>query len=216
MAAVFFDMDGVLIDSEPLWHRAEIQAFRSVGLELTPELCAQTKGVRIDEVVDHWFHRSPWRGKDPKALTEEIVANLIDLVGTEGVAMRGVGTAVEHAARRFEHLALVSSSPRPIIDAVLTRLSLAGSFPHRFSGDDVALGKPHPEIYLRAAQHFAVRATECWVIEDSVSGCIAAKAARMNCIAVPEEHDPRFAIADVVLSSLDELDEARWAALTSI
>lgn len=200
MRAAIFDMDGLLIDSEPLWRLSEIEVFGTVGLELTDEQCKETTGLRIDEVVAVRHAQQPWSEPSCEVITARIVDRLIELVRERGEPLPGAREAIARCQEQGLALALASSSPRRIIDATLERLEL--SFPVIASAEDDRYGKPHPAVFLRTAELLGVPPTECLVFEDSVNGVIAAKAARMTVIAVPEHPDPRFAIADRVLDSL--------------
>jgi len=205
---VVFDMDGLLIDSEPLWVRAEREIFAEVGLSLTDEDCARTKGLRVDDVVRYWHQRRPWAGTSEAEVEGRLVARVAALVASEGAPLPGVASALEAARGGGRRLALASSSPMAIIDAALGRLGIASAFEVVASAEGEPLGKPHPAIFLTAAARRGVGATECCVVEDSLTGVIAGKAARMTTIAVPFDHprhDPRFVIADAVVASLGEV-----------
>lgn len=201
--AVIFDMDGLLVDSEPLWVRAEIEVFGEVGLVLCEEDCAKTKGLRTDDVVGYWHARRPWQGASPGDVERRLVARVAELVRAEGRPLRGVARAVAAAREVTSSIALASSSPTPIIDAVLERLELASTFAVVQSAETEPYGKPHPGIFLTTARELGVAPTECVVLEDSLFGVVAAKAARARCIAVPEAPAPGFAVADVTLASLE-------------
>jgi HAD superfamily hydrolase (TIGR01509 family) len=214
--AVIFDMDGLLVDSEPLWVRAEIEVFGEVGLVLGEEDCAHTKGLRVDDVIAYWHQRHPWDRRTPKEVESRLVARVAELVRTEGRALPGVAHAIAVARAGGRRLALASSSPLLIIDATLERLGLVETFDVVRSAQSEALGKPHPAVFLATAEALAVPAVECLVLEDSLTGVIAAKAARMPCIAIPFDHpnhDARFAIADAVLGSLSEVTAPLIASL---
>lgn len=200
MRAAIFDMDGLLIDSEPLWREAEIDVFRTVGLELTDAECMETTGLRIDEVVAFRHAQHPWAEPGLGVVASRIVGALVALVRERGEALPGAREVIARCRDEGLATALASSSPRRVIDATLERLGL--SFPVIVSAEDDRYGKPHPAVFLRTAELLGVPPTECLVFEDSVNGVIAAKAARMTVIAVPERPDPRFAIADRVLGSL--------------
>ncbi len=211
LRAVVFDMDGLLVDSEPLWVRAEMEIFGEVGLILGAEDCAKTKGLRIDDVIAFWHARHPWDGRSLAEVETRLVRRVAELVGTEGRALPGVANAIEVARESGRKLALASSSPSLIIRAALERLGIAAAFSVVQSAETEPLGKPHPGIFLRAAERLDVNAVECLVLEDSITGVIAAKSARMACIAVPFDHpnqEPRFVLADLVIGSLAELTPA--------
>lgn len=206
--AVIFDMDGLLVDSEPLWVRAEIAVFGGVGVTLTEEDCARTKGLRSDDVVAFWHARSPWDSPALHEVQTKLCASVADLVRAEGKALPGVAHAIALARENGRKIALASSSPAIVIRATLERLGLVDAFEVVQSAETEKLGKPHPGIFLTTAERLGVAPTECLVLEDSLTGVIAAKAARTTCIAVPcdfPEHDPRFVVADAILGSLADL-----------
>lgn len=209
--AIIFDMDGLLIDSEPLWVRAEIEIFATVGVRLTHEDCAKTKGLRVDDVVSHWHSRGGFAGASPADVEGRLIARVVELVRAEGTALPGIADALD-AARSVPRrpVALASSSPMVIIEAALERLGLRGAFDAVISAEREPFGKPHPAVFLRTAEQLGAPAVRCVVLEDSMTGVIAAKAARMACVAVPPEPgaDPRFAVADAVLRSLAEVTPA--------
>ena len=207
--AVIFDMDGLLVDSEPLWVRAEIEIFGEVGVVLTEADCAQTKGLRTDDVIAYWHTRRPWTGPSLRADVEaRLIGRVAALVREEGRALPGVASAIAVARDGGRRVALASSSPLVIIHATLERLGLEGAFDVVQSAQSLPLGKPHPGIFLRTAELLAVPAVDCVVLEDSLTGVIAAKAARMSCVAVPfdhPDHDARFVIADAIVRSLEDV-----------
>ena len=206
--AVIFDMDGLLVDSEPLWARAEIEIFGEVGVVLGEDDCALVKGLRTDDVVAYWYTRRPWTGPPPADVEARLIGRVASLVRDEGRALPGVANAIAIAREGGRRVALASSSPLVIIHATLERLGLEGAFDVVQSAQSLPLGKPHPGIFLRTAELLAVPAVDCVVLEDSLTGVIAAKAARMGCIAVPfdhPEHDARFVIADAVVASLEDV-----------
>ncbi|MBZ0115363.1 MAG: hexitol phosphatase HxpB [Sandaracinaceae bacterium] len=206
LRAAIFDLDGLLIDSEPLWRRAEVELFATVGLRLTEAECEETTGLRIDEVVAYRHRQCPWHEPDVSVIASRIVDRVIELVGREGAAKPGGARAVEACAQFGLRLALASSSPERLIHATLVRLGLADHFEHVVSAEHERHGKPHPVVFLTTAERLGVSPLECVVLEDSLNGVIAAKAARMRCIAVPERDDPRFALADRVLPSLEAFE----------
>jgi len=222
--AVVFDMDGLLMDSEPLWQEAEIEVFARVGIALDRELCLRTRGRKIDEVVDYWYARQPWPAPSRGALRDAIVERVGELVRARGRAKPGVEHAVGFFAERGLPLAIASSSPHLLIEAVLAQLGIGAHFRARHSGEDEARGKPDPAIFLGAARKLGIPAPRCLAFEDSPSGVASAKAAGMRCVAVPdsagvapeallEERSRLAARADLVIDSLLEFDEAHWEAL---
>ncbi len=208
MRAAIFDLDGLLIDSEPIWRRTEVEVFASVGLSLTEAMCEATTGLRIDEVARHWFARAPWEGASCEEVAARIVDRMVERVRAEGEPLPGAREAIDVCARAGLRLAVASSSPERLIRAALERLGVADRFEVIASAEHEPLGKPHPGVFLACAARLGVAPTECVIFEDSLNGVLAAKAARALCIAVPsaiDRADPRFTIADRVLGSLEEL-----------
>lgn len=214
--AAIFDMDGLLIDSEPIWQEAELSIFHGLGIPFTREDCIETRGWRVDEVVAYWHARRPWAGPTPSAVEAMLVETVREAIVERGAPLPGAIEAIEAMGSRFGRLALASSSPGVLIETVLEVLGVRQRFEvvHSAQGEDY--GKPHPAVFLSAARRLEVDPTTCVVFEDSLAGVIAAKAARMRCVAVPERSergDPRFTIADRVLDSLLELGSIDWASL---
>lgn len=216
--AVIFDMDGVLIDSEPFWQESEIDVFGCAGLALTREMCLQTMGLRVDEVVEYWRRRRVFDDAPAGALEDAIVGGVVERILSRGRAIEGAAHALGFFRARGLRVALASSSAYRLISAVTERLGLAGEFEVVYSAEEEEYGKPHPGVYLTTARRLGVAPAECVAIEDSFNGVLAAKAARMKCVAVPEvaqRHDPRLAIADVVLDTLAEVNEEVWQRLNA-
>ena len=210
LKAVIFDMDGLLVDSEPLWRRAEQGVFPKVGIQLTDEMCMQTMGTRVDEVVRHWFATRPWEGTSLEEVEEELVASVVDLVQKEGEPMEGVDYILEFFRARGYRVALASSSSIRLIDAVVDKFAIRGCFDVLQSAESEPYGKPHPGVFLTTAAKLGVEPTSCLVFEDSFAGLIAGLAARMQVVAVPAEHDfgqSRFGVAHLKLRSLRQFDE---------
>ncbi len=205
LEAAIFDMDGILIDSEPLWRRAEVLAFRGVGLELEEDDCRVTTGMRIDDVVGYWFERHPWTGQTVHEVAAEILVLVCELIRQEGEPLPGVHVALTALRTAGLRLALATSSPREVIDAVLRRLGLEEAFEVLASAADEARGKPDPAVYLSTARRLGVRPDRCLAFEDSVAGLRSARAAGMRVVAVPapeSAHLPAFAEAHFKLPSL--------------
>lgn len=214
--AVVYDMDGVLIDSEPLWRKGEVEVFAKYGIALTEEMCFRCMGLRIDEVVAFWFKEfGVGMDRAPQA-QNDILDKMVELITAEGQALPGVSSSLAFWQGKGMRLALASSSATRLIEAVLDRLGIRAYFEVIHSAEHEPFGKPHPAVYISAAQKLGVPPTECLAIEDSVNGVIAAKAARMTCIAIPEHamrNDKRFAIADRQLLSLNDIDDRLYSAL---
>jgi HAD superfamily hydrolase (TIGR01509 family) len=216
--AAIFDMDGLLVDSEPLWRRAEVELLGALGVPITWDDPRRTKGVFVREVTRYWFDRFPWDGPSADEVARRIVDRVIDLVAREGRLQPGVDKAIALCQDHHLALAVASSSEHRLISFVLERFGLDEHFALVHSAEEEPYGKPHPAVFLTAAERLGVVPDRCLVWEDAPAGVLAAKAARMTCIAVPardERDQPAFTIADAVLGSLEEVDEQLWRRLTS-
>lgn len=210
LKAVIFDMDGVLVDSEPMWRIVMVKGFRGVGLDFTEADCRKTTGMRLDEVVKFWHKKHQWESKSVFELHDEIIDDLCLMIEEKGVPIVGAVEAVEFFKSHKMKIGLASSSNNKLINTVIKKLGIAKHFDAVHSAEYLPYGKPHPQVFLECAHSLEVHPEECLVIEDSVNGVIAAKAAKMKAIAVPDaEHagDKRFVIADVQLGSLKEITE---------
>lgn len=210
--AAIFDMDGLLINSEPLWDRAELDVLASVGVDITRrhEL-PDTLGLRIDMVVDLWFAQQPWNGPSRQEVTERIIRRAITLVEETRPLLPGVKEAVALCKEQGLLVGLASASPLHMLEKVLTMFDLRDSFDALASAEKLPYSKPHPQVYLDCAAKLGVDPLTCVALEDSVNGMVASKAARMRSIVVPakeDQRDPRFALANVKLTSLTELTAA--------
>jgi sugar-phosphatase len=216
--AVVFDMDGVLIDSEPLWRGVEREVFAGVGIDLAEEDLFATMGVRIADVVERWHARHPWSEPSKEAIAEEIVEGVVRTIREHGVLLEGAVAVVDRVRALGLRVALASSSPMSLIRAVLSLDGLATRFDAVVSGEDEELGKPDPAVYLSAARALLVSPERCLAVEDSINGVRAAKAAGMVCIAVPGvgADDGVAGEADLVLGSIGELRDDTWARLGAI
>ena len=230
--AAIFDMDGLLVDSEPIWHEVEIDVFGRHGVPLTVQRCLETKGMFLGDAVEHWYARYPWSGASRAAVAAEIVEAMADRLDAAVELKPGAVHALDFCAGRGARLALASSSPRRLIDTVVRRFGLDTRFAVVHSAEDEVQGKPDPAIFLTTARLLGVAPGACVAFEDSAAGVLAAKGAGMACVAVPEA-DPTDASevpgaggrgetlvqvllqADVVLGSLLELDGAVWDGLAA-
>jgi HAD superfamily hydrolase (TIGR01509 family) len=217
--ASIFDMDGLLVDSEPLWHEAEIDVLGGLGVPLVASACRQTKGMFVNEVTRYWHERYPWTGPTTDEVAVEIVDRVMALVVAKGEPKPGVRPAIDLCRAHGLPLAVASSSEYRLIDLVLDHFGWADAFELVHSAEDEPYGKPHPGVFLTAAARLGAAPDRCLVWEDAPAGVLAAKAARMACVAVPEtaERDhPAIALADAVLGSLEEADEAMWQRVSAV
>jgi sugar-phosphatase len=200
-------MDGLLIDSEPLWLEAKMTVMRSLGVPLTREMGRQAVGLRLDAVVRQWYAAFPWQGAPPAEVEASMLDRVSRLIVERAGPMPGAVELIERLDDAGLVLAVASSSPLALIRTVLDRLGVTGRFAVLHSAENEAEGKPDPAVYRTAIGMLGVAAAQCVAFEDSQRGVLAAKRAGAMVVAVPdpaEATDPAFAIADLVLASLEE------------
>jgi HAD superfamily hydrolase (TIGR01509 family) len=211
LRATIFDMDGLLLDSEILWHMAEVEIFGSLGVPLTDAEGRSTKGMFVNEVVDFWYAQYPWSGPSTDDVVDLLLSRVGELVETEGRLLPGALWALDETGKRGP-LALASSTPMALIVRCLKHFELLDRFSSIHSAEFESYGKPHPAVFLTAAASHSGAPSDCLALEDSAAGVLAAKAARMTVVAVPT-HDDRdhreFSLADLVLDSLEDL-RSEW------
>jgi sugar-phosphatase len=197
--AVIFDMDGVLIDSEPLWKIAMQETFDEVGCPLTKKDFQKTVGLRIDEVIEFWYNEVGWEKYSAKEVEDKIVQRMVQLIGKNGDPLPGVLDTLAFLREKGLKIGLATSSYTILIDAVLEALSIHNKFDETHSAEDEEFGKPHPSVYLTVAKRLSVDPLKCLVIEDSLNGIISGKAARMKVVCIPEKThhpEPKLTLAD--------------------
>ena len=203
---VLFDMDGLLFDTEPLWGVSMLRVAEKHGIPITRERFKDTRGFHIYEVTDFWSVKYPWDGASSQDVAEEILDDIIALTKQEGRIMAGVEAALQLLKTNGYKIGLASSSPVRMINDLVTHFGIKHYFDCITSADEVELGKPHPAVFLHCAKQLGSTALQCLVLEDSVNGMIAGKAARMKVIAVPDPihyDDARFALADAKIRSME-------------
>ena len=208
-------MDGLLIDSEVLWHKAEVEIFGSLGVPLAESESRSTKGMFVNEVVDYWRARHPWQGYSTNDVAQMLLNRVGDLVEDEGRLMPGALRALDLASERGP-IALASSTPLALIGRCLRHFGLDHRFASVHSAEFEPYGKPHPGVFLTAATALAIEPSLCLVFEDAAAGVVAAKAATMTVVAVPTPEDAarvEFMLAELVLTSLEQLTP-EWMDLT--
>ncbi|MFW5389241.1 hexitol phosphatase HxpB [Yersinia sp. 2542 StPb PI] len=209
--AAIFDMDGLLIDSEPLWLQAELDIFTNLGLDTSSrDSLPDTLGLRIDLVVKLWFQAMPWQGPSQAEVCNQIIVRAIELVEETRPVLPGVEYALDLCRQQGLKIGLASASPLRMQELVLDMLGVRNQFDCLVSAEYLPYSKPHPEVYLNAAADLGIDPLQCVTLEDSVNGMIATKAARMRSIVIPSleyRADPRWVLADIKLESLEQLSK---------
>lgn len=216
ITAVIFDMDGLLIDSEPFWREAEMKVFIGYGIKLSETECRKTMGMRIDEVVKYWSLIYPEAQLNISKIANEIIQEVIALVNKKGKELPGVIKTIRFFKDKGFKIAVASASNFELINTVVDKLGIREYFDHIESAEKLKYGKPHPEVFLTTAQKLNVEPMQCLVFEDSIFGVIAARAAHMKVVAVPDkanfEHTD-YAIAHLKIPSLEWFSESHFESL---
>jgi HAD superfamily hydrolase (TIGR01509 family) len=205
--AVVFDMDGVLIQSEEVWDEVRAEYVRERGGRYDDEVQRALMGMSSVE-WSQYLHDVAGVPDEPEAINDEVVRRMLERYREHLPLIDGAVDAVRRMAARYP-LGLASSSNRALIDAVLLRAGLTEFFTATVSSEEVAHGKPAPDVYLEAVRRLGVDPHRCAAVEDSHGGICSAKAAGMRVIAIPNPSyppdDEALALADVTIRSLDEL-----------
>lgn len=213
--AVIFDLDGVLIDSEERWAQAKEALVRATGGRWKPEASHAMLGMSSPE-WSRYLHEELGVPLAPEEINDAVVARMLEDYRRDLPLIEGARDAVLRLAARWP-LGLASSSNREVIDVVLEGSGLAGGFAATVSSEEVARGKPAPDVYLEAAARLGVAPDDAAAVEDSTNGLLAARAARTAVVVIPNRafppSDEALAAADVELGSISELTPAVVEAL---
>ncbi len=206
--AVIFDMDGVLIDSEPLWKIAMEEVFAELGSKLTRKDFEKTVGLRIDEVIRFWNKQENWNIDNIQLIEDKITERMVELIKKHPNPLPGVIEILRFLIDKKVKIGLATSSSSKLIHAVLNCLGIANYFDYFHSAEFEDYGKPHPAVYIHVANSLEVLPHRCLVIEDSFNGVVAGLAAKMKVVAIPEKThapNPKLALADFIFDDLFHL-----------
>ncbi|MBN8838487.1 MAG: hexitol phosphatase HxpB [Sphingobacteriia bacterium] len=206
---VIFDIDGLLIDSEPLWEEATKEVFEKEGLAITHEQYVSSTGLRTKEFVDYWLRYLNAMHLNHTQIEAEIVDLVLQKIKYKGCIMPGVPYIFDFFRNQKFKIGLATSSPQSLIDLVIEMAGLQNTIQCTASAEHLSYGKPHPQVYLNCAAKLQSNPLQCLCFEDSFNGMIAAKAARMKCVVVPHHHQiksGKFGAADMLLSSLQNFN----------
>lgn len=213
---VIFDIDGLLINSEPLWEEAANEVFTHYGLSLTEEQYKTTTGLKTKEFIHWWFDYFNIGEEEFAKAEKKIIELVLQKVADKGSIMPGVGYIFDFFVTRNFKIGLASSSPQELIDLAIKMTGIKEYVQATSSAEHLLFGKPHPQVYLNCAEKLDANPTACICFEDSFNGLIAAKAARMKCVMVPhysQLKDERWGAADLKLSSLQNFGELHFNAI---
>jgi HAD superfamily hydrolase (TIGR01509 family) len=213
---VIFDMDGLLIDSEPCWQEAGTETLLQFNVTLSPVQYHHTTGLRTREWLDYWFgHFGIGKERIPAA-EAALHQHVIEKIRTEAAPLPGVKEILTFFKARNFRIGLATSSPLSLVKVVVDKLGIEDYFETVASAEHLPYGKPHPQVYMDCARAMAVSPLQCLAFEDSFNGLIAAKAARMTCVAIPvqeQAHLPKWGAADLKLNSLLEFGSSQLESL---
>jgi HAD superfamily hydrolase (TIGR01509 family) len=210
LAGVVFDMDGVIVDTEQVWDEVRERLLADWGGRYSPGAQSAMMGMSSSE-WSRYMHDHLGLRQSPEEINDEVVRRMLHRYQADLPVIDGVVAAVRGLSRSFP-LAVASSSNRLLIDTVLAAAGIADCFAATVSSEEVARGKPSPDVYLEAARRLGVPPARCVAVEDSANGIRAAAAAGMRVVAYPNRHFPPdaavLALAHTVIGSLDELPAA--------
>jgi sugar-phosphatase len=213
---VIFDMDGLLIDSEPLWEEAGRETLNRFNIALSPAQYHSSTGLRSSEWIEHWFGHFNINMDHAAEAETNIVKAAIEKIVLKAAPLPGVPYIVNFFKQRNFKIGVASSSPLELINLVTQKLQIDSMVTAKASAEHLANGKPHPQVFLNCAELLRSSPANCICFEDSFNGMIAAKAARMKCVVVPaynHQQEAKWAAADLKLSSLLNFNDLLLAAL---
>jgi HAD superfamily hydrolase (TIGR01509 family) len=213
---VIFDMDGLLIDSEPLWETAGMETLASFDINLSREEYYRSTGLRTKEWIEFWFSHFNIDRQHAAEAIKTIHKKAIEYIDREAPAFPGTNNIIEFFKERQFKIGLATSSPLALVDVVLAKLKLETKFDVLTSAEHLSYGKPHPQVYIDCAAALKSTPISCLCFEDSFNGMIAAKAAKMKCVVVPHvshQNDARWGAADRKLNALTEFNDEVLASL---
>jgi mannitol-1-/sugar-/sorbitol-6-/2-deoxyglucose-6-phosphatase len=215
--AVIFDMDGLLIDSEPYWQEAGIETLNQFGIKLSAIQYHSSTGLRTIEWIDHWFNHFGIDLSNAATAISLIEEKAFEKIARSGQPMPGAEHIINFFLGRGYKIGLASSSPMHLIDIVVKKLGIGPYINCISSAGTLLFGKPHPQVFINCAEQLKVAPFHCICFEDSFNGMIAAKAAKMKCVVVPHKDEYthlKWGAADLKLRSLVNFNslllEAVW------
>jgi HAD superfamily hydrolase (TIGR01509 family) len=214
---VIFDMDGLLIDSEPYWQIAGMETLKEYNVTLAPAQYHHTTGLRTPEWLDYWFGYYDIPKDNISQAVQALHENVFEKIRAKAEALPGVDHIFQFFKQRGFRIGLATSSPLSLVDIVTKKLNIGHYLDATASAEHLPFGKPHPQVYMDCASALGAHPLECLCFEDSFNGMIAAKAARMRCVAIPVADQytlPKWGAADLKLHSLEEFGETQFNQIT--
>ena len=218
LKAILFDMDGVIVDTEPLHRKAYFKTFEELDIEVSPELYASFTGCSTQKVCESLIHnftlKQSWN--EIAAVKRAYFKDLFDH-DSEFDLLPGVKNLIEHYHKNGLTLILASSAHMNTINWVFQRFNLERYFQSKISGADLKASKPHPEIFEKAAEMAQMDKSQCMVIEDSTNGILASQRAGIFCAAYKSPHSEGqdYTHANIVVNDFQELKVEKIAPFFS-
>jgi len=214
---VIFDIDGLLIDSEPLWNEAAKEVFKDFKITLSEKQYVSTTGLRTIEFVEYWFDYFKIEQGFASEAERLIIQSVLKKIENKAAIMPGVHHIINFFYEKEFKIGLATSSPQELIDLVIKLTGIGNYVQATASAQELPYGKPHPQVYLDCAAKLSSVPTSCLCFEDSFNGMLAAKSARMKCVVVlshSQMKEERWAAADLKLSSLQNFGELHFGLLS--
>lgn len=216
---VVFDLDGTLIDSEPIWQDEEVRLINSLGLHITREDIHKTKGLASIDAMTYWLKIINNRSLSAKEVTETYNTNVLENLKKNVQLKQGVQELIGFWKSTGLPMAIASASPEFMVMAMVDKFNFNKIFSEVLSGDDVKHAKPHPEIYIKVTKRLGIDPVFSVAFEDTFTGLLAAKAARMKAVAMLDEGqvgDTKYDFADLKLESFLNFGRAEFEYLESL
>jgi sugar-phosphatase len=215
---VVFDMDGLLINSEPCWEEAGIETLSQFGVELTREQYHSTTGLRTKEWIDYWFGYFGIDSKFANGAEQVIIQKAIEKIDEKALPMPGYASILDFFQEKHYKIGLATSSPTALIDVVVSKLLIRKYFHAFASAENLPFSKPHPQVFMDCLSKLDSSPLASICFEDSFNGLISSKAARMKCVIVPAAdfyHQPKWGAADLKIPSLVSFGQEQLEELES-
>jgi HAD superfamily hydrolase (TIGR01509 family) len=213
---VIFDMDGLLIDSEPSWQEAGTETMQQFGVVLSLDQYHISTGLRTKEWIDHWFTHFRIDKKYAGEAEEALIKRAIEKIKAQAAPLPGIQSIFSFFREKKFRIGLATSSPLSLVEPVVEKLGIGPWLEAVSSAGTLPFSKPHPQVYLNCAELLNVSPLQCLCFEDSFNGLIAAKAARMKCVIIPAPDQyalAKWGAADLKLHSLTAFNDEHLAAL---
>ena len=207
MKAVIFDMDGVIIDSEPIHFETDMETMKYLGCNISIEELEKYVGTTNEYMI-----ADIKKNYNIKKSVEEIINYKVEMVKNKVIQsdlepIEGIRELLIYLKKKNIPAAIASSSPKDFINVVVSKFKLQEYFKYIVSGEEVESGKPAPDVYIETAKKLGISPKECIVVEDSKNGVIAAKAAGMKCIGFQNINSGNqdLSKADIIVNSIGEI-----------